>query len=299
VDPEISFEALPGTLTPSKADLLKRLGINRISIGIQSFVEEIATKAGRPGSEKQALQAIDSARATGAKVNLDLLSGLAGETRESWRYSLERALSTAVESITVYKLEMYSNTEYARGVKSGTLQVPSDEDEVELMRHALERFEQAGYLPQTTSIFGKGGEHPLRHIVSKWKGLDNYAFGVSAFGSMGSAAYQNTSDMERYSSSIQEGRLPIYRGYELTSLDLMRRDLTLGMKLVHFDHREFLEKHGVDVTRLCSDTLAMLQAEGYLEVTERAISLTSEGVLYGDYVAQTLGACMERLGPMK
>src|SRR5262249_10271571 len=128
-EPEINFEAEPVSLTRGKAEILRRHGVNRINVGIQSFCDDIVFRTGRHDTEQQALAAIRIASSTGAVVNIDLISGLLGETAETWAYSVRRAIETGVPSITVYKLEIYANTEYYADLRRQKIALPSDEDE--------------------------------------------------------------------------------------------------------------------------------------------------------------------------
>ncbi len=295
VDPELTVEAEPVTLTEKKAGVIRSFGANRISLGIQSFRDEIVSRTGRRDTESQMLRAIEFARATGAMINIDLLSGLEGETPETWAYSIDRALATGVDSITVYKMELYSNTAYYEAVRKNQLTLPSDEEEVELMRFAMERFESAGYGPVTTFIFGKSKEASVRHLLNKWRGQDIYAFGVSAFGSLGTFAFQNTSDTDRYLAQIESGELPIARGHRLSTLESLIRDVVLGMKLVRLDLADFRRRHGVDLARLCQPALDDLEQRGFVTLTNDAITLTSEGILFGDIVGNQLAADLAQL----
>jgi oxygen-independent coproporphyrinogen-3 oxidase len=294
--PEITFEGEPVTLTARKAEILQRHGVNRLSIGIQSFKDEIVFKTGREDTEQQALKSIEIALGTGASVNIDLISGLAGESLDTWAYSVERALATGVHSITVYKLEVYANTEYYHGVRREDLSLPDDETEMAMMRYALSEFERAGYAPVNFFTFTQDPRHAQRHTTSKWKGDDIYAFGVSAFGALGPWAYQNTNELDGYLRSVEAGELPIFRGYVYSSLDLMARDVILGMKLIHYSHREFRRRYGLDLLRLCRDAITGLEREDFITVDEESIHLTRKGILYGDHVGRVLAAALEELG---
>lgn len=293
VDPEITLEAEPVTLTQRKAELLAQHGVNRINLGIQSFSEEVVFRTGRHDTEKQALQAIDIALASGAVVNIDLISGLLGDRPDTWAYSVRRAIETGVHSITVYKLEIYANTEYAAELRRQKISLPSDDEELTLARHAIEELGRANYRPVNFFTFTRGGAYVQRHITTKWQGTDVYAFGSSAFGSLANWAYQNTTDLNRYSELVEKGELPIYRGYVYNSLDLMTRDVLLGMKLVRFDRAAFKARHGIDVLRLCGPAVKRLEDDGFITVDDDAIALSDRGILYGDYVGRTLASSIE------
>ncbi len=294
-DPEINFEAEPVSLTARKAEILKEHGVNRINVGIQSFCDDIVFGTGRRDTEKQALKAIEIALSTGAVVNVDLISGLQGETPETWAYSVRRAIESAPQSITVYKLEVYANTEYYTNLRRQNISLPSDEDELKFAGHALEEFTRAGYEPVNFFTFTQGGKYIQRHTTTKWQGVDVYAFGSSAFGSLGNWAYQNTNDLQRYSELVEQGALPLFRGYVYNDLELMTRDVILGMKLIRFDRRAFRRRHGLDLARLCEPTLQRLQQDDFVTVDDDAIVLTKKGILYGDYVGRVLAASLESL----
>ena len=292
-DPEITVEGEPVTLIQSKADHLKEMGVNRISLGIQSFADEIVLKTGRRDTEKQAVKAIEMAKGTGAVVNVDLMSGLAGETDETWAYTVERALSVDVHSLTVYKTELYANTEYYAGMKKNTLSMPSDEEELKYAAYAIKQIERGGYQPVNFFTFTKGGGYMQRHTTSKWRGDDIYAFGVSAFGSLVNFSVQNTSDLQKYVETVEAGELPIARGYYLGAKDLMARDVVLGMKLIHLDRKDFQQRYGFDLVRLCQSTVDELIQGDFITVTDEQISLTRKGILWGDYTGRQLAAAVD------
>jgi len=294
-DPEINFEAEPVSLTSGKAEILKQHGVNRINVGIQSFCDDIVFRTGRRDTEKQALKAIEIALSTGAVVNVDLISGLVGETMETWAYSIRRAIESAAHSVTVYKLEVYANTDYYAQLRRQNISLPSDQEELELARYAIEQFTGAGYQLANFFTFTQGGKYVQRHTTTKWQGVDVYAFGSSAFGSLGNWAYQNTNDLERYSEFLEQGTLPLFRGYVYNDLELMTRDVILGMKLIRLDRGAFRKRHGLDLARLCAPALQRLQEDEFVTVDDESISLSTKGVLYGDYVGRVLATALESL----
>lgn len=295
-DAQITFEGEPVTLTERKAALLKRNGVKRISLGIQSFKEEVVFLTGRRDTEEQTVKAIELAKGTGAEVNIDLISGLPGETPEFWEYSVKRAIEADVHNITIYKLELYANTPYYSAEKKKEVTLPSEEEELEYIQYAMAELKAHGYQPVNTFTFSKGGAHDQLNTRSKWLGNDNCAVGVSAFGSLGRWNYQNTNDINAYSELLEKGELPVVRGYNCTSLDLMVRDAVMGIKLVHLNHVRFREKHGLDLLKVCANELAELEQEGFLTVGPENISLTDHGIVYGDYVGRILEAPFKKMG---
>lgn len=292
--PEITVEGEPVTLTERKAEVLERYGVNRISLGIQSFAEEVVFQTGRRDTEEQAMAAIQLAKSIGATVNIDLISGLAGERMETWAYSVKRAIESGADSITVYKLELYANTPYYGAEKNQEIHLPDDEEELEYFEYAMNELRANGFQPVNAFTFTRNGAYDQQHTKSKWHGGDNYAFGVSAFGSLGNWSYQNTNDINAYTELVERGEVAYQRAYIATSLDLMIRDVVLGIKLLHLSHRRFRERHGLDLLHLCKSTLQTLESEGFVTVDDEHISLTDLGLIYADSVGRTLEAAIKR-----
>ncbi len=295
-DPEVTVEGEPFTLTEPKADALRGLGVKRISMGIQSFSDEILTTSGRRDREARALESIELAKATGAVVNIDLLSGLAGERNDTWEYSVERSISTAVPSVTVHRLEIYAHSAYYDGLRGEEISLPAEEAEIDKLRYARDALRKADYQPVHTFTFTKGGGYLERHRANICRGEDLYGFGASASGVLGKWSYQNTTDVSRYRRRIEDGVLPIHRGYVYSSLDRMVREVLLRMKLIQLNHREFKKRHGYDLLRLCRAALGDLQDDGLVTVSDEMISLTDQGIVYGDLAGRMLGAALEELG---
>jgi oxygen-independent coproporphyrinogen-3 oxidase len=296
-NPQFSVEAEPLTVSKSKMETLRKLGVNRLSMGVQSFCDDIIKLSGRGHDEKQALRAIELAQQAGDwSINIDLLSGLAGETPETWARSVECALATGVESITVYKMEAFSNTEvYKLGVREKAIELPPDEQELQFMQYAMQQLEQANYLPWSFFTFTKNGSFVNQYTRSLFCETDVYGFGASAYGILNGTLFQNTIDLEKYMATVQAGEIPIARGHRLNSLDRMVREVLLGMKLLRLDLKDFQRKHGFRLEALCAPTLKQLEREGFISLSDTEIELTAKGILYGDFVGQTLANYLKGL----
>lgn len=292
---EFTVEAEPVTLTEKTAATLKELRVNRISLGVQSLCDDIIKLSNRKDTEQKVLKAIEIAQSTGAAVNIDLMSGLAGETFKTWEYSVRKALESGVESITVYKTELYANTEYFKEIRKDNLVLPSDEQELEFMQYALDEFSKANYLPWSFFTFTRNGEYAHVHAPSIWRGDDYYPFGTSAFGRVGDWLFQNTNDVPKYREQILAGELAINRGHHLTAQDLMVRELVLGMKLMNYDMALFEAKFGFAAEKLCAPALDELLKEGFISIENRILSLTGKGMLHGDYAGKRLGQDLLRV----
>lgn len=285
---EFTIEAEPVTITQAKADLLKRLGVNRVSMGVQSFDDDIIKRSHRLDDEKKVLRAIDIVKTMDVPINIDLMSGLAEETSATWAHSVSQAIATEVSSITVYKTELYANTPYYREVRNDTITLPDDDQELAFMRYAFDELTKADYVPWSFFTFTRAAQHQHQYATRTFLGEDCYAFGTSAFGKLGDYLFQNTNDEQKYIATLAAGQLPISRGHHLTSLDAIVREVLMGMKLVRFDLRRFQSRYGFKLESLCADTLANLAADGFITLSADAICLTNKGILYGDYSGKSL-----------
>jgi oxygen-independent coproporphyrinogen-3 oxidase len=287
-NPEFTVEAEPLTMTEKKAAVLKSFNVNRISLGVQSLCEQVVKRCNRNSTEEKALRAIEIAGKTGAVINIDLLSGLEGDTHETFGYSIKRALSTGVESITVYKMEPYANTEYYNRLRKQEIQLPSDALELEFMQYALEQFDRAQYLPWSFFTFTREGRYENVYASSIWKGIDCCAFGVSAFSNLDNWLFQNSNELEKYINRVEAGIMPMNRGFCLSSLEQMIRTVILGMKLVSFDLGAFQSRYGFSLSSLCTSTLEELESNDFITISGQEIKKTSKGILYGDYVGKRI-----------
>jgi len=298
-DTEFTVEAEPRTITRKKIDFLKEIGVNRVSIGVQSFDDQVIALSGRHHSGGKALEAIDIVQRAGdVVINIDLLSGLAGETGETWKRTVDTAIGSGVHNITVYKMETYLNTEFFNeGVRKNNIQLPDEETELGFMQTAIDRFAASGYQPWSFFTFTRGGGFHHRYAANLWHGQDCSAFGPSAFGMIGNVNYQNVNDLAMYTESVERGELPVIRAHALTAKDRMLRDILLGLKLARFDAADFKERHGFDFRRLIPQVLEELQENGFLLVDGDFLELGPKGILFGDYVAKRLDfALKETLG---
>jgi oxygen-independent coproporphyrinogen-3 oxidase len=294
--PEFTIEAEPRTINSKKVYAYKELGINRISIGIQSFNDEIVKLSGREHTREKALKTIDIVKNAGdIVINIDLLSGLAGETEKTWNETIETAISTEVHNITVYRMEVYLNTEfYKKSVRKKVLQLPTETQELELMKMAIEKFTASRYKPWCFFTFSPNGEFQHDYVTNFWKGEDCVALGPSGFGFLAPYNYQNSNEPDSYLEHVKNDRLPIIRAHQLTGKDLMVRELLLGMKLYRFSRREFVKRHGIDICHAITGTIDELCSENYILLEEDTITLTPKGILYGDYAGKKMAYALKK-----
>jgi oxygen-independent coproporphyrinogen-3 oxidase len=206
--------------------------------------------------------------------------------------SLNTAIASGVDSITVYKMDLYANTPYYKSILREGLNLPTDEEELEFMQYALDRFKEEDYQPWSFFTFTKHGENKHKHSPSLWRGDDLYSFGSSAFGILGNWHFQNYNDTDVYIDSIEKGIVPISRGCKMNALEEMTRAIVLGMKLVSMDLDHFQHRFGFRLEKLCKTAIDELIAEGKVELTEKELRLTQAGILHGDYAGKYLSRAL-------
>lgn len=293
--PEFTFEAEPGTFTKIKLGWYKQTGINRISMGVQSFVDEIIAMSSRKHTSRQAIQSIEMVQEAGDFiVNVDLLSGLAGETMDTWKESIEIANRQAMDTITIYKMKAYANTVFfKKGKYTNEIQLPDDKQEVEFFSYALDQLMSAGFKRWTNFAFTRSG-YRHTYLENTLRGQDMIAYGVSSFGKMGNISYQNLNNLHNYQQAIEKGEMPIYRSYQLSAKDAMVRELLLcASRLTSYSKQEFIARFGFDYFDMIPEAIAQLVAHGLIESATDELRLTRTGIIYGDYVGKVLSASLK------
>ncbi len=298
--PEFTFEAEPGTFTAPKLKWYKDSGVNRISMGVQSFVDDIIKRSSRKHTVRQAMDSIRMVKEEGGfHLNVDLLSGLAGETMDSWEETMKVALSQPIDMVTIYKMKAYANTAFfKKGVQQNEIVLPSADEELQFITSALDLLSSAGYQRWSSFAFTKDG-YCHQYIENTWRGQDLVAYGVSSFGKMGAINYQNVNNLASYSQKVQENTLPVFRSFQLSFKDQMVRELLLcATRLSSYRKKEFIEKFGFDYARMIPEKMHQLMEKGFLQEGLDEIRLTKKGIIYADFVSKTIAsAAKEALEP--
>lgn len=287
---EFTMEAEPGTFSKSKLEAYKEHGVNRISMGVQSFDDDIIKLSSRKHSAEQAIKSIESVHEVGGfNVNIDLLSGLAGETMDTWEKSIDTALDQKINLLTLYKMKTYANTNFfIKGVHGKQFELPTAQKEIEFMDFAVDKLLSLGYDMWSTFAFTKDGAQS-KYIEYTWRGQDMIAYGVSSFGKLGNVNYQNLNTTHLYYQRIKNNEMPIYRSFSLSHKDLIIKELLLcAARLFSYKKSEFVEKFGFDYFDLIPSTITELVSKGYIESNNDELILTRQGILFGDFVSKVI-----------
>lgn len=218
-DAEVTMECNPDDISPSFAELLSTLPVNRVSMGIQTFDDHRLRFLHRRHDSKQAIKAVKLLRQSGiSNISVDLMFSFPGQTLEEWEKDIDQALSLGVEHISSYSLMIEEGTPLWEMRRSGAIDMPDDDLYVEMYQTLAGRLTSAGYEHYEISNFAKPG-HRSRHNSSYWNGTPYIGIGAAAHSYDGESRQWNVSDIGTYITSIQQGVIPCER----EELDLSSR----------------------------------------------------------------------------
>lgn len=283
-DAEITMECNPGTLTGDKARALYRLGINRLSLGLQSVKRKELLLLGRIHSYEDFLKSYDAARKAGfSNINVDLMSALPCQTVKSWEDTLRQVAMLKPEHISAYSLIIEEGTpfylrfhedEMARDRGEQPLFLPSEEDERRMYELTDEFLSARGYRRYEISNYAKPG-FECRHNIGYWTGKEYLGLGLGASSLIEHTRFQNTDEMDAYI------RRPFARREEevLDRKEQMEEFMILGLRMTEGVRRqEFSDRFGVEPEAVYGPVLQKLETEGLLQVADGRIVLTKRGV---------------------
>ena len=283
---EVTFECEPGTLKESKLQTIKKIGVTRLSLGVEHFDEEILSINGRAHKSAEIGRAYQWARETGFdNINIDLIAGMLGETDDKWKYAVEKALALEPDSLTVYQMEVPYNTGIAKDAREhgGVSEVASWAQKRAWVDHAFKQFEAQGYVVSSGYTMVKPDRHAgFVYRDSLWRGADLVATGVASFGHFQGVHYQNFDKWEQYIDSINGEALPINRALPLTDHQLLIREMILQLKTGKLEAAYFEKKFGVDILDEFREQFESIAEEGAGTLDSSTVRLTREGLLRVD-----------------
>jgi oxygen-independent coproporphyrinogen III oxidase len=316
VDPtaEITVECAPGTITEPVLEALQNCGVNRVSLGVQSFVDQECSSVGRLHSRAVTLEDIARLRAIGiVNVGIDLIAGLPYQTEESWNYSLCETLATGVPHVSVYMLEVDEDSRLGSELLAGGTRyhahfVPDDDRTADMYLAACERLEKGGVHQYEISNFARPVTHGIglrdsRHNLKYWNRLPYLGFGVDAhsmlvaddaLAAQGIEAirFATPDSLESYSVPVSDAQPAAARITQLSSSRTLvdsqaalEESFFLGLRLNRgVSLGEIADRFGPGLTRDFGPVALELIEAGWLERAGERVRLTSRGRLLSNEV---------------
>ena len=284
---EVIFECEPGTLRKSKLETLKEIGVTRLSLGVEHFNDAILAANGRAHLSAEVYKAYEWAREVDfAQINIDLIAGMMGESEDTWRETVRRALELEPDSVTIYQMELPFNTVISREMIEQGLDSPIADwpTKRRWLDYAFDQFQARGY--RTASAYTLATtKKPTRFIYTDnlWHGGDMIGLGVSSFSHFGGVHFQNHPSFEDYVQALENEQLPLWRALQLTPKQNLIREMVLLLKTGAIDAKYFQQKFGVDVWQEFQPVYERLSGEEMLRRNNGSIELTRRGLLQVDH----------------
>ena len=287
-DAEISFEVNPDDMNDATVPFWKQQGINRLSIGIQSFRDEDLLWMNRAHTADQALTAIALAKDAGfTNYSIDLIYGIPGLTDEAWRGNLEKAITLGVPHISAYALTVEPRTALDAMINKGKKEPVDAEQQARQFIILMEMLEQAGYEHYEISNFSLPGMHS-RHNSSYWQGIPYFGFGPSAHSYDGISRYWNRSQNMEYIESLQSGIIP-YEKEDLTDTQRLNEYIMTSLRTMQGIRIERVrEEWGDENAEWLIKNSEKYMSRGMVTNQDNSIVLTREGKLFADGIAADL-----------
>ena len=279
---EWSIEANPETVTPEKARLWKACGVNRVSLGAQTFSDARLAALGRPAKVSDVRGAWEILRGAGFdNLNIDLIYGIPGTGMDEWRADLREALAFAPDHVSCYALTVEEKTPLGLAVRRGTASPVAEELSAALYREAVKHLAAAGIIRYEVSNFALSGKE-CRHNLNAWRGGRYLGLGPSAASFVGNARGANARGAARYARAVQEGGSAYKIERRLTAMELLREKALLGLRLAE----------GIPDGEIPAEeppeTLDRLLSEGLVARAGGRLVPTARGFLFADEISAAL-----------
>jgi oxygen-independent coproporphyrinogen-3 oxidase len=283
---EVTFECAPRSVREDFLETMREAGVTRVSMGVQSFDDELLKTNGRVHLAEDVVRAFKRIQTLKFdQVNLDLMCGLIGETDEQWRDSVRKVIELGPDSVTIYQTEIPANTRLFRELKDGVL--PAEPVSWDTKRARLDygfrELERAGYsVASAYNAIKNPQRHQFLYQDHLWRGEDMLGLGVAAFGYIDGVHFQNENTLEKYETAVEGGRVPVNRAYALSVHDRLVREFVLQLKLGEVAVEPFRRRFGVEIKDAFSGPLRALSSKGFLSFDDSSVRLTRLGLLRVD-----------------
>ena len=270
---EFTTEANPKTLTEEKCAVLSENGVNRISIGVQSFSDRELKLLGRIHDSECAKNTVELASRYFKNINVDIMTSLPGQTEESVTKSLKAAIDCGVTHLSCYSLIIEENTPFYEMYESGTLGEADEDTDREIYTAASEFLEKNGFEKYEISNYAKPG-FKCRHNIKYWTTNDYIGLGCAAHSYLDGVRYENTTSLQDYikNPSEHENRLSLSESDKISEFNMMSLRMVQGI-----DIREFSARFKKDFEKMFENQIKKFVSGGFMKKTDTGYAQTSKG----------------------
>ncbi|HIE65519.1 MAG: radical SAM family heme chaperone HemW [Nitrospira sp.] len=279
-DAEISMEAHPATINAANLVPLRKAGVNRLSIGVQSFSDKHLRVLGRNHNAREAREAFHAARQAGfSNIGIDLMYALPEQTAEEWEETLQAAIALSPEHIALYALSIEEGTLFHKKQEAGDLSLPSEEETIAFYETARTRLKQADYAQYEISNFARPG-YASRHNLRYWDRGEILAVGLAAHSYLNREHRENTDSLSAYLEQLASDHLPLVRKAAIDAREEEVDKIIFGLRKSEGIPLQFVTHdlvHKKTANRLIKNCL--------LHLEDDRLRLTDKGIHFADEVA--------------
>nr|WP_053367193.1 radical SAM family heme chaperone HemW [Bacillus sp. FJAT-27245] len=285
---EYTFEGNPGDLSYEKLAILKDAGVNRLSLGVQSFNDELLEKIGRSHRARDVYKTVEDAKRAGFEnISIDLIYALPGQSLGDFRETLTEALSLGLPHFSGYSLIIEPKTVFYNLMRKGKLPLPGEDVEAAMYELLMDEMASHGYQQYEISNFSKKGYESL-HNLTYWRNEEYYGFGAGAHSYVGKVRRSNIGPLNRYMASLKDGQLPVLEENEVTKEEAMEEEMFLGLRMAEGVRKShFKKKFNVSLESVFASQIDTLSKNGLIDASGESIFLTRKGKLLGNEVFQS------------
>ncbi|RSL34468.1 oxygen-independent coproporphyrinogen III oxidase [Salibacterium salarium] len=282
---EFTVEVNPGEADRDKLKMMRAAGVNRLSIGVQSFNDKLLEKIGRGHSAQEAVETIDLAKSVGFEnISIDLMFGLPEQTMEIWKDTISKTLELDVPHISAYSLKIEEKTMFYNWYRQGKIQPLPEDTEAEMYEVLVSGLHDAGYTAYEISNFSKYGMDS-EHNKTYWKNNEYYGFGAGAHGYLDGTRYANIGPLPHYIKAIENGESAVKESHEVPKTEMMEEEMFMGLRMkegVRADR--FESKFQTSYYTIFPEVIHDLLERELLYDSGDSLHLTKNGKLLGNEV---------------
>ncbi|WP_100372233.1 radical SAM family heme chaperone HemW [Bacillus sp. FJAT-45037] len=282
---EFTVEVNPDSGEEDKLQVMKEAGVNRLSIGVQSFDTSLLQGIGRTHTSHSVYDAVQRSRQAGFdNISLDLMFGLPNQSVEQFIDTIEKASVLGVEHVSAYSLKIEEKTVFFNRQRKGKLSLPPEDDEVTMYQELQARTKQNGFDQYEISNFAKPG-YESQHNLVYWNNDEYYGFGAGAHGYVNGVRNHNIGPISKYIQAIESGDLPYLQEHRVTKVEQIEEAMFMGLrKLAGVNLSTLSTRYNVDLKEVYRDQITNLTKRGLLEQDGDVLRLTDDGLLLANEV---------------
>ena len=281
---EITMESNPDSLTEKKVIGFKNAGINRMSVGIQSFINKELNILGRVHNSKKSKNIIEILQKHISNYNVDLMFALPGQKFEDFQFSINKLIKYKPPHISLYNLQIEEGTLLYKQLKSGAIEAISEDLDYKMYNYAINELNNAGYNHYEISNFAKEN-YESKHNIIYWNYKPYLGLGPSAHGFNGYSRYYNVNNLRDYMNKLSNNEFPIDNIINLSKNELISERMIMGLRLLDgIDRDVFKDRFNCSMESIYHDEIRKLKNQGLLTEDGNKIYLTKKGINLGNKV---------------